>query len=34
MPPADTVFRFDPDSMVAEAWGWCADQEQLDAFFA
>jgi ketosteroid isomerase-like protein len=28
------VFRFDPDSRVAEAWGWCADQEQLDAFFA
>ena len=28
------VFRFDSDSKVAEAWGWCADQDRLDEFFA
>lgn len=28
------VFRFDADGRIAEAWGWCADQEALDAFFA
>ena len=31
---AGHVFRFDSDSKVAEAWGWCANQEELDAFFA
>jgi hypothetical protein len=28
------VFRFDSESKVVEAWGWCAEQDQLDAFFA
>ena len=28
------VFRFDSDSKITEAWGWCADQDKLDAFFA
>jgi uncharacterized protein len=28
------VLRFDPDSRILEAWGWCADQSDLDAFFA
>jgi ketosteroid isomerase-like protein len=28
------VFRFDANGRIAEAWGWCADQEVLDAFFA
>ena len=28
------VIRFDSESRVAEAWGWCAEQERLDAFFA
>jgi SnoaL-like domain len=28
------VFRFDAASKIAEAWGWCADQSALDAFFA
>ena len=28
------VFRFDSDSKIAEAWGWCAEQDHLDAFFA
>jgi ketosteroid isomerase-like protein len=27
------IFRFDSTSKVAEAWGWCAEQRQLDAFF-
>ena len=27
------IFRFDSTSKVAEAWGWCAEQDQLDAFF-
>ena len=28
------VLRFDADSRIIEAWGWCADQASLDAFFA
>jgi hypothetical protein len=28
------VFRLDSDHRIAEAWGWCADQPALDAFFA
>jgi hypothetical protein len=28
------VLRFDADSRIVEAWGWCADQSDLDAFFA
>ena len=28
------VIRFDGDSRIVEAWGWCADQPALDAFFA
>ena len=28
------VLRFDPDSRILEAWGWCAAQSELDAFFA
>jgi ketosteroid isomerase-like protein len=31
---AGHIFRFDADSKIAEAWGWCAEQQQLDAFFA
>lgn len=36
--PLDTtgghVLRFDQDAHISEAWGWCADQSALDAFFA
>ncbi len=28
------VLRFDDDGRIVEAWGWCADQPALDAFFA
>jgi hypothetical protein len=28
------VFRYDNNSSILEAWGWCADQRALDAFFA
>ncbi len=28
------IFRFDSESKLVEAWGWCSDQEQLDEFFA
>ena len=28
------VLRFDPASRIVEAWGWCANQSDLDAFFA
>ena len=28
------VLRFDPDARIIEAWGWCANQSALDAFFA
>ena len=28
------ILRFDADSRIIEAWGWCANQESLDAFFA
>src|SRR6188472_4549044 len=28
------VLRFDADSRILEAWGWCANQSDLDAFFA
>ena len=28
------VLRFDPDARIIEAWGWCANQSDLDAFFA
>ena len=28
------VLRFDADSRIIEAWGWCANQANLDAFFA
>ncbi|KRF28209.1 hypothetical protein ASG91_06920 [Phycicoccus sp. Soil802] len=28
------VLRFDHDARIVEAWGWCADQEEVDAFFA
>jgi ketosteroid isomerase-like protein len=28
------VFRFDSDSKVVEAWGWCAEQDKLDTLFA
>jgi hypothetical protein len=28
------VLRFDDDARIVEAWGWCADQDKLDAFFA
>ena len=28
------VLRFDPASRIVEAWGWCANQPDLDAFFA
>ena len=28
------VLRFDHDARIVEAWGWCADQGRLDAFFA
>ena len=31
---AGHVLRFDPDARIIEAWGWCADQSALDAFFA
>jgi uncharacterized protein len=27
------IFRFDEDSSIVEAWGWCADQGALDIFF-
>jgi ketosteroid isomerase-like protein len=30
---AGHVFRFDAAGRIVEAWGWCADQEALDAFF-
>ena len=26
------ILRFDADSRIIEAWGWCANQESLDAF--
>lgn len=28
------ILRFDAQARIAEAWGWCADQAALDAFFA
>jgi hypothetical protein len=28
------VFRMNEDGQIAEAWGWVADQDALDAFFA
>ena len=28
------VLRFDPASRIVEAWGWCANQTDLDAFLA
>ncbi len=28
------VLRFDAESRIVEAWGWCSDQSGLDAFFA
>jgi SnoaL-like protein len=28
------VLRYDRDSHIAEAWGWCSDQQALDEFFA
>ncbi|MET0829587.1 MAG: nuclear transport factor 2 family protein [Microbacterium sp.] len=28
------VLRFSEDARIVEAWGWCADQQALDAFFA
>jgi ketosteroid isomerase-like protein len=28
------VLRFDSHARIIEAWGWCADQSDLDAFFA
>src|SRR4029453_6355181 len=28
------VFRYDNNSSILEAWGWCADQRALDAFVA
>jgi ketosteroid isomerase-like protein len=28
------ILRFDEDARIVEAWGWCADQGALDAFFA
>jgi ketosteroid isomerase-like protein len=31
---AGHVLRFDAESRIAEAWGWCADQRALDDFFA
>lgn len=31
---AGHVLRFDADAKIVEAWGWCADQTALDAFFA
>lgn len=31
---AGHVFRFDSESRIAEAWGWCADQAALDTFFS
>jgi hypothetical protein len=31
---AGHVIRFDADSRIVEAWGWCADQARLDEFFA
>jgi ketosteroid isomerase-like protein len=31
---AGHVFRFDGDERIVEAWGWCADQDALDRFFA
>ena len=27
------VFRLDSDARIVEAWGWCTDQQALDAFF-
>jgi hypothetical protein len=30
---AGHVFRFDGHARIAEAWGWCADQDALDQFF-
>ena len=27
------VFRFDHDARIVDAWGWCADQGEVDAFF-
>jgi ketosteroid isomerase-like protein len=32
--PAGHVLRFDDEARIVEAWGWCADQGALDAFFA
>jgi ketosteroid isomerase-like protein len=32
--PAGHVLRFDNQARLVEAWGWCADQGALDAFFA
>jgi hypothetical protein len=31
---AGHVFRFDQNGRIVEAWGWCADQDSLDDFFA
>ena len=28
------VLRFDQDARIVETWGWCANQEEVDAFFA
>jgi ketosteroid isomerase-like protein len=27
------IFLLDEDARIVEAWGWCADQAALDAFF-
>lgn len=31
---AGHVLRYDGEARIVEAWGWCADQAALDAFFA